>query len=523
MRKAARQQEQRKQKAKTKAKAKSTSYLSFSVIIIIGIRMVILLSHSFTLDLDTNVTAPTASASTTSKKATATKASETSVETAAAKPTFPETRFTPHVREVIGVIENVTFPRRLGEIEYWPERYCSNAYRIIVDEPYTAPSRIECRASDSFCRFTTLLFSSNTTILPFTISVGYNMVDRNKGYGLPWGNCISSSAPRGLFTMTNFQDIKEHAMKRNEANGYVHNHKMPWEERHKIPVFRGHPRMTVKKNPKACPKHVSGMGHRPKVADFSLDHPDLINAAIGINQQSNHPCLSMNATNGMDRIYRLGAYTKANSPELPPTTIKMELYYTTYQTVVVLGGIGAAFRTGRHLSAGQAVVLQDFNFVEWFVPYMKPYVHYIPLKEDLSDLTEVMEWVRDHPIEVKKIAEEGEKFYWDYLSFEHTENHWHELFWRLALTSHKDGQHDRLKYGKGRAIWPGTMVPTAFERGRDGEWKETVDVKEELAKEDSAMAKISNDLMWLPGYWQGGIAMNNTNFQPIVGLGVSVT
>lgn len=45
---------------------------------------------------------------------------------------------------------------------------------------------------------------------------------------------------------------------------------------------------------------------------------------------------------------------------------------------------------------------------------MEPYVHYIPLQEDLSDLEEVMEWVRDHPKEVKTIAKQGEQFYWEH-------------------------------------------------------------------------------------------------------------
>jgi len=48
------------------------------------------------------------------------------------------------------------------------------------------------------------------------------------------------------------------------------------------------------------------------------------------------------------------------------------------------------------------MVLKDCKFEEWFVHYIKPYVHYIPLKEDLYDIKEVMEWVLDHPNEVKK-------------------------------------------------------------------------------------------------------------------------
>ena len=291
------------------------------------------------------------------------------------------------------------------------------------------------------------------------------------------------------------------------GTGFAHNNLLPWEERQTKPVFRGHPRIRMldrtewEVHPEKCPSHVKEMGHRPKAADFSMDHPDLLDAAVSLRaavSSFNTPCLKNNATEGLDRIFGI--------------KIPQDQYYGKYQTVVVLGGIGAAFRVGRHLSAGQAMILQKFRFEEWFVPYMEPYVHYIPLKEDLSDIKEVMEWVRDHPSEVKKIAEQGEAFYWEFMAYKPTENHWHELFWRLSLAIHKMGD-DRLKYGKGRAIWI-YGVPKAYERDRSGPgWKE-VEMKEDLEKEDAAMARLSGDLMWLPGLWQGAIAINKDGSRP---------
>ena len=386
---------------------------------------------------------------------------------------FPETRFTHHVREVVGVIENTTLPKNvIDRVGYWPEKYCSESVRIVVDDPFTAPSRIECRTLLHFCTFLKQTFASNTTILPYSISVGSHSSDRNKKGSKNWGICISSSAAKGSFTMTNFEDVINQNKKMSAGNGYTHNHSLLWEERRQIPIFRGHPRIPNTNKSKweenGCPD-VTEMGHRMKAADFSFFHPHLLDAVVSFSDSKcNHFCCTQNRThtNGIDRIFRLGSYIKEY---MPPSRIPSEKYYTNYQTVLVLGGIGAAFRTGRHLSAGQAIVLQDFKFEEWFVPYMDPFVHYIPLKEDLSDLKEVMEWVRDNPAEVKKIAEQGNKFYWDYLSFEQTNKHWLELLWRLSLSAHENGS-DRLKYGKGRAIWPAPIVPHLFERGHDGDW-----------------------------------------------------
>ena len=113
--------------------------------------------------------------------------------------------------------------------------------------------------------------------------------------------------------------------------------------------------------------------------------------------------------------------------------IAREDYYTQYQVAVVLGGIGAAFRTSIHLSTETAVVLQEWQFKEWFTPMMKPYEHYIPLAEDLSDLYETMHWVKENPTKVRQIAKSGKLFYERYLSFEKNQEHIAELAFRMAL------------------------------------------------------------------------------------------
>lgn len=41
--------------------------------------------------------------------------------------------------------------------------------------------------------------------------------------------------------------------------------------------------------------------------------------------------------------------------------------------------------------------------------YMKPWLHYVPVAADLSDLKEKYEWAESHPVKAKKIADEGTK------------------------------------------------------------------------------------------------------------------
>ncbi len=122
------------------------------------------------------------------------------------------------------------------------------------------------------------------------------------------------------------------------------------------------------------------------------------------------------------------AFTKL----LPVDRISTNDYFSKYQVALVLGGIGAAFRLSRHFMTSTAVILQDLGYQEWFTKYLQPFVHYIPLAEDLHDLNETLHWVQVHPAEVKSIGKNGRAFWEKYLTFAHNEDHIYELVYRLA-------------------------------------------------------------------------------------------
>jgi len=391
---------------------------------------------------------------------------------------FPETKFTFHVNEVLSHIENIigvdwdetndnvtNYPgeelvaRKDDDDEvmiYWPHKKCTKfSVRIVVDEPFTAPSRIECNNKNHKCRYFLHFFREPTRILPGNVSLGLNVADFHKRNT---GSCIGNSSPNGLFSMTNFLDTRywckqQDAYTTQKGNytipkGYRFKRNIPWEKRSSIPVFRGHPRFKEpfrlrdndwKNNLTACPE-LEVMGYRPYVTSISLQHPELLDASLS---DDGHPCRALwNLTGGY---------------------INKHHYFSKYQSVLVLAGIGAAFRFTEHLAAGQAVILQDFKYVEWFTPYMTPNVHYIPLQKDLKNLTQVLEWVRDHPKEVREIAQNGKEFYHKWLNLEMIDQHWYELMWRLAALTNEKGA-ERTRKGSMRKIWPYPTVPQTFER-----------------------------------------------------------
>lgn len=45
---------------------------------------------------------------------------------------------------------------------------------------------------------------------------------------------------------------------------------------------------------------------------------------------------------------------------------------------------------------GFVIIKQESPVVQWFYEDMKPYVHYVPVAHDLSDILKVIDWLRAH-------------------------------------------------------------------------------------------------------------------------------
>ena len=66
---------------------------------------------------------------------------------------------------------------------------------------------------------------------------------------------------------------------------------------------------------------------------------------------------------------------------------------------------------------------QDSYKIEWFYPAIKPYVHYVPVKEDLTDIFKQYFWLKEHDTELKQISLNGQKFVKNNLMPEHIDSH----------------------------------------------------------------------------------------------------
>lgn len=88
---------------------------------------------------------------------------------------------------------------------------------------------------------------------------------------------------------------------------------------------------------------------------------------------------------------------------------------STYKYIVHIDGHVSAFRLGLEMNMGSVVLLVDSEWTIWFRSMLMPFVHYVPVKADLSDLLNKIKWCRDNDDKCKIIAQNAKKFYEKYL------------------------------------------------------------------------------------------------------------
>ena len=84
--------------------------------------------------------------------------------------------------------------------------------------------------------------------------------------------------------------------------------------------------------------------------------------------------------------------------------------YFKYKYILNIDGTVAAYRLGSLLAGDSVVFKHDSKWHEHFYVDLEPYVHYIPLKEDLSDVLTQLKWARNHDKRTRKIVANARAF-----------------------------------------------------------------------------------------------------------------
>ena len=87
---------------------------------------------------------------------------------------------------------------------------------------------------------------------------------------------------------------------------------------------------------------------------------------------------------------------------------------SSYKYLIYAEGHCAACRYGFMMQLGSVILKVESQCVAdqmWYFPLLKPYYDHIPVKANLSDLREVLEWCHSHDEECQQIAARAKEVY----------------------------------------------------------------------------------------------------------------
>lgn len=89
-----------------------------------------------------------------------------------------------------------------------------------------------------------------------------------------------------------------------------------------------------------------------------------------------------------------------------------------YKYVIHIQGHVSAFRLSMELAMRSVILYVENQWKIWYSDMLIPYTHYVPVKKDLSNLIEQIQWCKEHDKECEQIARNARKFYDTYLQFD---------------------------------------------------------------------------------------------------------
>jgi hypothetical protein len=107
-----------------------------------------------------------------------------------------------------------------------------------------------------------------------------------------------------------------------------------------------------------------------------------------------------------DPIHGLGN----KNPNVPLVSFMSMDEQATYKYIIHVDGNVLAYRLLKSMLLGSVILRVKSPYIHWLDHLMKPNKHYIEIKEDLSDLEEMVDWCISNDSKCKKIAERSKKF-----------------------------------------------------------------------------------------------------------------
>ncbi|XP_060090433.1 protein O-glucosyltransferase 1 isoform X1 [Heteronotia binoei] len=111
----------------------------------------------------------------------------------------------------------------------------------------------------------------------------------------------------------------------------------------------------------------------------------------------------------------------------PPAKEVPLVDHCKYKYLFNFRGVAASFRFKHLFLCGSLVFHVGEDWQEFFYAQLKPWVHYIPVKSDLSNVRELLQLVKENDDIAQEIAERGRQFIMNHLQMEDISCYWERL------------------------------------------------------------------------------------------------
>lgn len=176
---------------------------------------------------------------------------------------------------------------------------------------------------------------------------------------------------------------------------------IPWSKRQAKVVFRG--------SATGC-GITTETNVRLKAAEIAMEHPDILDVVL-VDANKRPKKYKGKPIQIIDESY----LTTKNIKIDKDAKMSDEEQYK-FKFILHLDGHAAAFRLGRELRSGSAILIPKSKYKVWFSHKLVPYEHFVPVKEDLSDLVKQVNWCLKNDSKCKQIGENAQKFHKEFLT-----------------------------------------------------------------------------------------------------------
>ncbi|XP_037617789.1 protein O-glucosyltransferase 1 [Sebastes umbrosus] len=139
--------------------------------------------------------------------------------------------------------------------------------------------------------------------------------------------------------------------------------------------------------------------------------------------------LSREAPELVDAEYTKNQAWKSERDTLgrPPAKEIPLVDHCKYKYLFNFRGVAASFRFKHLFLCGSLVFHVGDEWQEFFYPQLQPWVHYIPVKQDLSDVRELLQFVKENDAIAQEVASRGKELILDHLRMQDVSCYWERL------------------------------------------------------------------------------------------------